>query len=337
MAFLRDRIELLPGIPDEENPLEHMSPLYKGEFRREVDRSPRDTGHFRFNLNMDVENNTVEAEYLGALVHEMLHAFLHCHRCECGACMAVRHPSLGGAGQAGHGTAWADAMLAIGQALQDQVPWRVEVGIAKSVDNDARMTQWQPTPDQLLRWGTPYGNYGGVRRRDRPQRQVSVDNDPLDTLRHRSEARGALERATQPPWQSQPQSPSDRPPIDPPSSPRRRSPPRNHPAEPQRMPSEPRGQSLIIEAAISASIRDAEDEQLARALALSQIGDGNRRGNESQPQPRPRSRPADPNEEATRRMIARLQADNQPQVDDEETANEELIRMMLEEDASMFE
>jgi hypothetical protein len=86
----------------------------------------------------------------------MLHAFFHCHRCECEceACVAVRHPTLGGTGRA-HVTAWADAMLGIGHALQDQVAWRVEVGIAKSVDTEAQMTQWQPMSEQLSRWGTP--------------------------------------------------------------------------------------------------------------------------------------------------------------------------------------
>jgi hypothetical protein len=36
-------------------------------------------------------------------------------------------------------------------------------------------------------------------------------------------------------------------------------------------------------------------------------------------------------------MIAQLQAENRPQVHDEEAAHEELITMMVEEDASMFE
>lgn len=83
----------------------------------------------------------------------------------------------------------------------------------------------------------------------------------------------------------------------------------------------------------------SEDEQLDRALSMSQIYDGNRRGLGSQPRPqlRPQSRPPDLNEAATCLMIAQLQAEHWLHVHDEEAADEELIRMLMEEDTSMFE
>jgi hypothetical protein len=100
---------------------------------------------------------------------------------------------------------------------------------------------------------------------------------------------------------------------------------------------EPRGQS-DIEAAIPASVQDIQDEELAQALAASRMDDESRRGSGSdRGGGGNRPRPEDPNEAATCILIGQLQAENQRPVADEEAANEEMIRRMIEEDAGGFE
>jgi hypothetical protein len=82
-----------------------------------------------------------------------------------------------------------------------------------------------------------------------------------------------------------------------------------------------------VAAAMSASRQTqqaTEDEELGRALARSMIDDANR--------PPPRSRPQDPNEAATELLVGQLTVESRSQVD-EQAANEELIRRMIEDDA----
>jgi len=57
-------------------------------------------------------------------------------------------------------------MLAIGQALQDQVAWFVDTGFYISVQSDLNLNpHWQPSDEELGRWGMLPGVKGGIVRR----------------------------------------------------------------------------------------------------------------------------------------------------------------------------
>jgi len=61
--------------------------------------------------------------------------------------------SLGGIGQTEHGPAWIGPMLAIGRALQDRVNWQVDVSINVSIANEMNSSNWEPTIEEVTRWG----------------------------------------------------------------------------------------------------------------------------------------------------------------------------------------
>jgi hypothetical protein len=101
---------------------------------------------------LSFEKITQEESFLGTLVHEMLHAFLRFYTCDCKPCKNLEHPSVGGFGTTGHGPCWIDPMLAIGQALQNAVQWRVQVGVIPSIKYEMRESNWEPTMQEIRRW-----------------------------------------------------------------------------------------------------------------------------------------------------------------------------------------
>lgn len=267
---------------------------------------------------------SVEQLYLLTMLHEMTHAFLSFYTCQCGACRSMIASARGGIGDTGHGPAWADAILAVGQAFQDQVAWDAEdLGIVDSVVHEIQASRgWEPTVEQLGRWGIMGGAGGGVRRRQ-PQYhmyQASVD-DRGDDPRHGGDTYGPPQPSGRAP--SRPSTPPPHPPeihI-----------PRGNPHRPRSRsrPTPPDQRASDIDAAIAASLQDAEDEALRRALAQSTIDAGNG------PRPRPRvrvrrrSRPRvrDPNRGATEILVAQLDAES------EQAASEAAIRRILADDA----
>jgi hypothetical protein len=90
----------------------------------------------------------MEHQYLGTLIHEMLHGFLAYHICECQTCRANFAPSLGGSGPGGHGPTWANSILEIALAIQDHVSWRVHTGLYSSVRGDMWNHNWRATKDK---------------------------------------------------------------------------------------------------------------------------------------------------------------------------------------------
>jgi len=136
----------------------------------------------RLQINMTIKpkiGTTDEEQHLASLLHEMLHAFLYYYTCRCVACrsMELSKPMYGGAGRDGHGPAWANAMLAEAQFLQDEVSWRVDVGLERSVRAEMLTSNWQPTDEELAKWGMLKGALGGViRRRKDSFQDVQTDD-----------------------------------------------------------------------------------------------------------------------------------------------------------------
>jgi len=71
--------------------------------------------------------------------------------CTCESCKVVRHPSVGGVGK-GHGPAWIEPMLAIGQTLQNVLQRRVQVGLYDSMKLEMRQSDWEPTFQEIQKW-----------------------------------------------------------------------------------------------------------------------------------------------------------------------------------------
>jgi hypothetical protein len=159
----------------------------------------------RMRMNMSIEpkiGRTYEEQHLASLLHEMLHAFLYYYTCKCIACWSIElsEPVNGGAGRSGHGPAWANAMLAEAQSLQDEVSWTVDPGIERSVRLEMSESDWQPTDEELTRWGMLKGALGGIvrRRKDslpdgkidenwsRPQNRSLEDQIPTNTHKRRA-------------------------------------------------------------------------------------------------------------------------------------------------------
>jgi hypothetical protein len=59
--------------------------------------------------------------------------------------------STGGTGT-GHGPAFLDSLLAIGEAFQDQVNWQVDVGIAEAFSSEVADGKWDPTSEQRIKY-----------------------------------------------------------------------------------------------------------------------------------------------------------------------------------------
>lgn len=108
----------------------------------------------------------IEHDYIATLLHEMLHAFMYYYGCVCNKCRAGHHASKGGCGPQGHGPPWANAMLGIGQAFQDLVPWPLAVSMKHSVKSDMKAQNWQATDEDMARWGLTPGVGGIIRRHD---------------------------------------------------------------------------------------------------------------------------------------------------------------------------
>ena len=129
------------------------------------------------NIERDEYTGRIEHCYISTLLHEMLHAFLYYYTCECRACRTSFDASNGGAGPNGHGPAWANAMLGIGQGLQDIVDWPVDVGLQSSVRYDMTDAHWQATHEEAARWGIiPFMAMGGIKQgRYDPTRVLTLE------------------------------------------------------------------------------------------------------------------------------------------------------------------
>jgi hypothetical protein len=187
---LRDRIEIV-----RRKRASYMARFGQGERGR--------NGRMQINMSINPKIGTTDEEqHLASLIHEMLHAFLYYYTCKCIACRSteISEPVNGGAGRSGHGPAWANAMLAEAQSLQDEVSWRVDPGIERSVRLEMSESDWQPTDEELARWGMLKGALGGIvrRRKDslpdrkidgnwsRPQNRSLEDQIPTNTHKRRA-------------------------------------------------------------------------------------------------------------------------------------------------------
>jgi hypothetical protein len=159
-------------------------------------------GRARINMSIKTKTGTSDEEqHITSLLHEMLHAFLYYYTCKCIACQSIElsEPVNGGAGRSGHGPGWANPMLAEAQSLQDEVSWRVEVGISRSVRKEMSESDWQPTDEELARWGMLKGVLGGVIQRlkdnlqdgnidedqRRPEKRSKDDQMPVNSRKKR--------------------------------------------------------------------------------------------------------------------------------------------------------
>lgn len=104
-----------------------------------------------------------EEHLTSTLLHELTHAFLTLYSCSRSCCSKFSHPSQGGIGSEGHGPAWADTATFVLSHLHRTVPWNVEFSIAKGVVESLCIDQWQPTAEQIEKWGLDEGVFGEVR------------------------------------------------------------------------------------------------------------------------------------------------------------------------------
>lgn len=102
-------------------------------------------------------SNRIEHVYISTLLHAMLHRFLFEYACACPTCVPNLDRNKGVLRRASHGPNWANAMVAIGQAMQDLVNWELDVGIEVSVGNDIGENWWLASPDQRRRWAVDEG------------------------------------------------------------------------------------------------------------------------------------------------------------------------------------
>jgi hypothetical protein len=110
-----------------------------------------------YNMISPYNSDRVEHVYISTLLHAMLHRFLGKYACECPTCVPALDRNKGVLRRASHGPNWANAMVGIGQAMQDLVNWEVDVGIELSVGNDMRDNHWLATPDERRRWALDEG------------------------------------------------------------------------------------------------------------------------------------------------------------------------------------
>jgi len=113
-------------------------------------------GMIEINLDVEPDSNfggSPEEMHIGTLLHEMLHAFLDYCSCTCRACLNKRSVYRDGSGKTGHGPVWANPMIAMVKALQDQVSWDVEIGMADSIRWEMLESNWEPTQEELISWG----------------------------------------------------------------------------------------------------------------------------------------------------------------------------------------
>jgi SprT-like family len=97
---------------------------------------------------------THRQQYLAVLLHEMTHAFLTIYSCKCLSCW----PSFKNrVGNHGHGPSWCDSMSAIKQAVERDLGWYTEFGIADSLQMEI-LDGFKPTYEQLVRWGLAWGH-----------------------------------------------------------------------------------------------------------------------------------------------------------------------------------
>ncbi|KAH7305109.1 hypothetical protein BKA65DRAFT_486158 [Rhexocercosporidium sp. MPI-PUGE-AT-0058] len=89
---------------------------------------------------------------IDTLTHEMLHGFLHIFSCTCKHCGKRSIARKGGCGISGHGANWCNAMDEIESAIQKQVQWNVDAGIAENLAIEMKSSGWQPRDDQVERW-----------------------------------------------------------------------------------------------------------------------------------------------------------------------------------------
>jgi hypothetical protein len=96
-----------------------------------------------------------EQRIVCTLLHEMLHAFLHSYACRKKCCEKRVYFPESGHGVTGHGKLWCDAMVKMYASLERLVEWPVGCDIGSSVMNEMQNggTNWQPTEEQLARWG----------------------------------------------------------------------------------------------------------------------------------------------------------------------------------------
>jgi hypothetical protein len=132
---------------------------YRGKFRLDPVTDEKFILISRDYVPKSSEKTTQEESFVGTLVHEMLHRFLRLYTCGCEPCRNVTHPSVSGPGKTGHGPCWVDAMLEIGQTLQDVVQWRVDVGLVISIENEMEGSNWEPTLQELRRWNVTPTRY----------------------------------------------------------------------------------------------------------------------------------------------------------------------------------
>jgi hypothetical protein len=119
----------------------------------------------------------MEKFYLSVLLHEMTHSFLEIYSCRRKVCRSKIHPSIGGYGEGGHGPVWANSIRAIEEVFKKQVSWQVELGLRVSILHEIKTSNWEPEPDEFVRWGMEDEIRRGTMPAGQPQRGAQEDFD----------------------------------------------------------------------------------------------------------------------------------------------------------------
>ena len=103
-------------------------------------------------INIVFTGQRTYLEYVGTLLHEMLHAFFQLFACRASLKCQIFLGSKAGIGH-GHGKLWAETMFSIESAFGRDFPNSLNCGMKRSVIGEMIATGWNPSAEQQTAWG----------------------------------------------------------------------------------------------------------------------------------------------------------------------------------------
>jgi hypothetical protein len=151
-AILFDKVFFRSNILSRTGPLIYTLPPTEAGVSDAISWFNKETKEIHLNLDNDktmYDNSDSEYTYslVGALLHEMLHAFFYFY-----SDIEDQPAAIGGEGKNGHGPVWADCMIILQDWLHPAVNWTPCCEIGRAVRNSMEDEDWEATPEQLNRW-----------------------------------------------------------------------------------------------------------------------------------------------------------------------------------------
>ncbi|CZR65231.1 uncharacterized protein PAC_15131 [Phialocephala subalpina] len=106
---------------------------------------------------------TPKQAYIAALIHEMLHAYFWAYACKCANWCYQDQLLQNTFGKTFHEVAWIPCMVAIARVLGRDLNWRVDLGIALSLEAEEEASGYAVPAELLAIWSLYRVNMGGVR------------------------------------------------------------------------------------------------------------------------------------------------------------------------------